>query len=119
GGFPPPPPAPSPPPQTPPGSVPAPPIAAITQPAAGSIISDTQLLVRGSAGGMYQLDLGVGSDPSEWRTLSIGPAMEDGILGVWNLTDQLDGDYTLRLQVTIIGASMIETRTQVQLQRLP
>ncbi len=93
-------------------------IALITRPAAGIVITNTQVLVRGSARGAYTLEWGGGRDPSSWQPIARGNSpIADGILGVWR-TDGLPlGDYVLRLRVTTPDGVPVESRVMVNITR--
>jgi hypothetical protein len=73
------------------------------------------VLVRGSARGAYVLDYGAGPAPAEWRPISQGGDVSDGILGVWDAALP-PGEYTLRLRVTTMDGVPLETRVTVQLR---
>ena len=93
-------------------------IALIIQPAAGIVITSTQVLVRGSARGSYTLEWGGGRDPSSWQQFARGSSpVADGILGVWR-TDRLPlGDYTLRLRVTTPDGVPVESKVAITILR--
>ncbi len=93
-------------------------IALITQPASGIVITNTQVLVRGSARGTYTLEWGGGRDPSTWQQFARGDSpIADGILGVWR-TDGLPlGDYALRLRVTTPDGVPVESKVVVNITR--
>jgi penicillin-binding protein 1C len=93
-------------------------IALITRPAAGIVITNTQVLVRGSARGAYTLEWGGGRDPSSWQPIARGASpIADGILGVWR-TDGLPlGDYVLRLRVTTPDGVPVESKVMVNITR--
>jgi len=93
-------------------------IALIIQPAAGIVITSTQVLVRGSARGSYTLEWGGGRDPSSWQQFARGGSpVADGILGVWR-TDRLPlGDYTLRLRVTTPDGVPVESKVAITILR--
>jgi membrane carboxypeptidase/penicillin-binding protein PbpC len=86
--------------------------AQITFPMAGSTITSTQVLVRGTARGSYVLDYGPGAAPAEWRPLTQGGEVPDGILGVWDAALP-PGEYTLRLRVTTVDGVPLESRVTV------
>lgn len=93
-------------------------IALITQPASGIVVTNTQVLVRGSARGSYTLEWGGGRDPSSWQQFARGDSpVADGILGVWR-TDSLPlGDYTLRLRVTTPDGVPVESKVVITILR--
>jgi 1A family penicillin-binding protein len=103
-----------PPPQGPPDSS----IALIAQPAPGIVITNTQVLVRGSARGAYTLEWGGGRDPGSWQEFARGDSpVADGILGVWR-TDELPlGDYALRLRVTTLDGVPVESKVVINITR--
>ncbi len=107
-----PPPAPEP---APPGAtaLPSGSVAQITLPVAGSTITTTQVIVRGSARGSYTLDYGAGADPAEWQPIAQGGEVPDGILGVWDAALP-PGEYTLRLRVTTLDGVPVEARALVR-----
>jgi hypothetical protein len=93
-------------------------IALITRPAAGIVITSTQVLVRGSARGAYTLEWGGGRDPSNWQQFARSDgAVADGILGVWRTESLPPGDYTLRLRVTTPDGVPVEAKVMVTIQR--
>ena len=90
----------------------------ITRPAAGIVITNTQVLVRGSARGAYTLEWGGGRDPSSWQEFARGDSsIADGILGVWR-TDGLPlGDYALRLRVITPDGVPVESKVVITILR--
>lgn len=93
-------------------------LALIAQPTASATITQTQVFVRGSAAGAYTLEIGSGSEPSSWQSISGGGlGITDGILGVWQTSNFEPGEYTLRLRVAMPGIAPIETRVLVRLER--
>jgi penicillin-binding protein 1C len=93
-------------------------IALITQPASGIVITNTQVLVRGSARGSYTLEWGGGREPSSWQQFARGDSpVADGILGVWR-TDSLPlGDYVLRLRVITPDGVPVESKVVITILR--
>jgi 1A family penicillin-binding protein len=93
--------------------------ATITFPTAGAVVTGTQVIIRGSAAGSYLLDVGEGAEPAEWRSITPGPPMVDGILGIWEPAGLPEGPYTLRLRVTLADGGTVETRTPLAVRRAP
>ena len=92
-------------------------IALIQQPDASTTLTATQVLVRGTARGSYVLDVGSGTAPTDWQSLTTGPiALVNGVLAVWHTDSLSSGTYTLRLQVTTVDGVQVETRRVVQIQ---
>jgi hypothetical protein len=89
-------------------------VAQITLPTAGSTITTTQVLVRGTARGAYVLEYGAGASPAEWQPIAQGGEVSDGILGVWGAALP-PGEYTIRLRVTTLDGVPVEARTTVRL----
>lgn len=92
-------------------------IARIAQPVDGTVVRGPQVYVRGTAAGVYALEIGNGRDPgSGWRTIARGAAMTDGILGIWSTGTSTPGEYTLRLRVTTPEGILLEHRAIVRLE---
>jgi len=77
------------------------PIAYITSPAEGTIVSGSVQII-GSASGTgfvgYQLAYGSGFDPAQWTSIAqANVPVQDGLLGVWETTGLADGLYAIRL----------------------
>jgi 1A family penicillin-binding protein len=88
----------------------------ITEPATGSVLSATRILISGVAQGGYILDYSAASSPNTWMTISQAGS-SNGILGMW-ITDGLPaGEYTVRLRVTTVEGAQLEDRRTVRLQR--
>ena len=62
----------------------------------------------------YKLEFGIGSSPNSWHFIleSYAP-VQDGPLGVWNVSD-LSGEYTLQLKVVDVTGNWIDPPCQVQ-----
>jgi penicillin-binding protein 1C len=93
-------------------------IALIIQPAPGIVITNTQVLIRGSARGAYTLEWGGGRDPSNWQQFARGDSpVADGILGVWRNDGLPVGDYTLRLRVLTADGVPVESKVLITIMR--
>jgi 1A family penicillin-binding protein len=92
-------------------------VAAISQPAAGTLVQG-QVLIRGSARGISVLEVGPGRDPKEQEWKSIGQSntpISDGILGVWQTNGLPAGEYTLRLRVVTADGVPADIRVVVRI----
>ncbi|MEN9936136.1 MAG: hypothetical protein RLZZ387_2715 [Chloroflexota bacterium] len=101
-----------------PSGVPSGTVAQITLPTAGTMITSTQVLVRGTARGSYTLEYGAGGQPVEWRLIAQGGEVPDGILGAWDVALP-SGEYTLRLRVTTVDGVPVEARATVRVGMPP
>lgn len=112
-GVPQPPTQPCPPPQAPDQAV-----ALLTPLSATGIVTGSQVLVNGTARGPFSLEIGLGADPQEWQVLSQGTGgVQDGLLGIWQVSGFAPGSYTLRLRVTTPEGLNVTATQQVQVQR--
>ena len=100
----------------PPSNTPNATLAQISSPASGAAITDTQVLVRGTARGGYTLDWASAAKPDAWQPLGEGAlGVLDGILGVWRTTGLPAGEYILRLRIMTPEGLPIETKTAVRI----
>ncbi len=82
--------------------------------AAHSVITNTLVFIQGTARGPFILDIGSGSDPTDWQVLGqSSQPVEQGLLGMWNAGAWPPGTYTIRLRVTLPDGVVIEERRQV------
>lgn len=105
------------------GSGPA--IIAITSPLSDEgVDADAEVPVYGSAIAplleSWTLEVGVGSLPQDWTTISSSDkGVLDGLLGTLNTASFPDALLTLRLNVTLTNGRTVERRTQFFLDRTP
>ena len=93
-------------------------LAQITMPSDGATITDTQVLVRGTARGGYTLDWAAANAPERWLPLGEGLfGVVDGILGVWPTGGLAPGDYILRLRIITPEGLPLESKITVHLRR--
>lgn len=90
-------------------------LAQISDPEAGAVLTETQVLVRGFARGAYTLEVGAGGAPDAWQPITQG-FDGDGLLGIWPAGGQPAGDYTLRLRITSPEGVPLEVRRQVRIE---
>lgn len=82
--------------------------------AANSVITNTLVFIQGTARGPFILDIGSGSEPTDWQVLGqSSQPVEQGLLGMWNAGAWPTGIYTVRLRVTLADGVVIEDRRQV------
>lgn len=82
--------------------------------AENSVITNTLVFIQGTARGPFVLDIGSGSDPTDWQVLGqSSQPVEQGLLGMWNADAWSPGTYTIRLRVTLPDGVVIEERRQV------
>lgn len=99
-------------PQAPTQPCPRPPRLALSTPAPEAWVGST-VVVRGTAGGSYVLEVGAGREPAPeaWQRIAEGGPLEDGVLGVWQAGGLPAGEYSIRLRLIDGG----ETRVRVRL----
>ncbi|WP_298818817.1 transglycosylase domain-containing protein [Chloroflexus sp.] len=79
-----------------------------------AVITNTKLFVKGTARGPFILDIGQGVEPTEWQMLGQSNLpVENGLLGMWNATNQPTGEYTVRLRVTLADGVVITERRRI------
>jgi len=75
------------------------PIARITFPRNGDFVTKN-IDINGTAlGDNYKVEYGRGIYPNEWTLIGSGNRVDDGILAHWDITNLVDGTYTVRLTV--------------------
>jgi len=79
-----------------------------------SVITNTLIFIKGTARGPFILDVGSGTDPTDWQVLGqSSQPVEQGLLGMWNAGSWSAGDYTIRLRVTLADGVVIEERRRI------
>ncbi len=86
----------------------------------GTVASATELPILGTITGsgalLYQLEYGVGWNPTIWTLIEQGSGpIINGLLGTWVVTPLGDAQYTLRLSVQDSQGAMIEDRLWIRL----
>jgi len=72
------------------------------------------IFIKGTARGPFILDVGSGTDPTDWQVLGqSSQPVEQGLLGMWNAGSWSAGDYTIRLRVTLADGVVIEERRRI------
>ena len=94
---------------------------AITNPISGQAING-QAAITGTTNipgfASSQLDFSYASDPTDtWFAIqSSTQPVENALLATWDTTLITDGEYVLRLRVSITDGTFVETKTQVRVQ---
>jgi fibronectin type 3 domain-containing protein/flagellar hook assembly protein FlgD len=103
-----------------------PPVVELTTPAPGSVLGRKQspVLVKGviteTHVARYQLNVGVGADPSTWVSLANSPQPPGtDVLGTWNIVSLADGLYTLQVLVDDQAGLRAEKRLQLTIDNTP